>query len=480
MKRFLLLAITAICLLFSCTSTLQTNRRQFIKDTAPTVRLDEYRSVQEREGQNHEIAIAMAISGGGSRAYNFGIGVLLGLEEVAFDNSNLLQEVDYFSTVSGGGFAAGGYLAGLFEYYQHPVPGDFSLAKYYERTLKSQLAQSYVTPIVASWFNPRNWVSYLDDGDALERAIDFNVLGLRHRRYQYGWRKTRSIRLGDIFINRFDTVSQVKYPMLVANGTIFNNMTIFPFAPNIVDTFQITGYTHHFRNFFQKGPIDPYSLPLSVGIKASGSFPAAITNTTLVSNYDSVFKYLHIIDGGIADNIGYQTAIDLLRQDTIAKTKILLVVDADGGGIIPTFSKRKGGYLGVQVFSKLPSSGLDARHNLLRLELEDRCSQNKIIPVFLSFGNLIENNPVQPPDEIEIYTERIRLESMLKLAPELISDKDLQILYELVTQVKTKYSILPVEQNLLNLTGKKVVAMKKNELMELLGIHAANGLKDRK
>jgi len=43
----------------------------------PAIDLSLYRSVQERAGQNPEIAVAMAISGGGHRAANFAVGVML-------------------------------------------------------------------------------------------------------------------------------------------------------------------------------------------------------------------------------------------------------------------------------------------------------------------------------------------------------------------------------------------------------------------
>jgi len=71
------------------------------------VTLTGYKSVQSRDikRQNPNIALGVSIAGGGSRAQYFGTGVLLGLEEIASKetpSSNFLQEIDYFSTVSGG------------------------------------------------------------------------------------------------------------------------------------------------------------------------------------------------------------------------------------------------------------------------------------------------------------------------------------------------------------------------------------------
>jgi hypothetical protein len=72
-------------------------------NSIPAVSLNEYKSVQERDKklQNPNIALGVAISGGGSRAQFFSMGVLLGLEEIEENNShrNFLNEIDYFSTV---------------------------------------------------------------------------------------------------------------------------------------------------------------------------------------------------------------------------------------------------------------------------------------------------------------------------------------------------------------------------------------------
>ena len=94
----------------------------------PTVDLKEYANVQSRPGQRSDVAVAVAISGGGMRAANFAAGVLKALEATEVrgaggGKSNLLREVDYFSTVSGGGLAAGSYITHLKE-YQRLNPND--------------------------------------------------------------------------------------------------------------------------------------------------------------------------------------------------------------------------------------------------------------------------------------------------------------------------------------------------------------------
>ncbi|MEI7836280.1 MAG: hypothetical protein WCK05_07690, partial [Planctomycetota bacterium] len=74
------------------------------------VDLSPYQSVQQRAGQDPAAGMALACSGGGMRAANLVAGVLLGLEELKKEpgsNANAPREVDYFSSVSGGGMGVG-------------------------------------------------------------------------------------------------------------------------------------------------------------------------------------------------------------------------------------------------------------------------------------------------------------------------------------------------------------------------------------
>ena len=82
------------------------------------VSLAQYKSVHTRHHKDNHLAIALAASGGGYRAANFTLGILLGLEKTHSQrlNSNLLEQVDYYSSVSGGGFGVGYYLTQLHNY----------------------------------------------------------------------------------------------------------------------------------------------------------------------------------------------------------------------------------------------------------------------------------------------------------------------------------------------------------------------------
>ena len=450
-----LVLMVFLVLTTACSTRVYPDRSQFLRDgeEVPTVDLNYYRSVQERPGQDANLAVAVAISGGGSRAANFGMGVMLGLEEILYeDGYSLLDQIDYLSTVSGGGFAGGAYIAARYDHQRTRPTQAFSLRDHFERYIRDDLQASYVKPLIAGNFNPKLWFSFLDDGDVLEKAIDDRVLGHRRRRSRRD--EVRSIRLGDMFIHRDSSYAgrKVYLPWHITNSSVIRTMTIFPFTPDILDCYKITGYSHRLQ-ILKAAELDYYKVPLAVGIKASGSFPVLISNSTLHSGYSDKRKYLHLMDGAMTDNIGYYTAIEVLKQEGAPK-RVLFVVDADAAGSRYTFSKRRAAMSGLGVYTRLASSGLEARRATMEKDIVELGSRYGIKPVVFSFNLLIRNNEVQMP----------RLIRLLKRDMDDISDADLQILYELLTSIGTKYTMKEDEQELLILAGQKIVRMQAREI----------------
>ena len=460
--RITLMLLFFSLLLSSCNKALYPDRSHFLRDgeLAPTIDLSTYKSVQERPGQNPDLCIAVAISGGGSRAANFGVGIMLGLEDFeGMRYQNLLKEVDYLSTVSGGGFAGGSYVAALYDHNRLRPDAPFVFEDYVKWRVREALAYSYVGTLVRANFNPRLWFTHVDDGDALERAIDDQVLGYKSRRKAMG-SDAPSIRLGDMFIPK-DSDLPVRLPMHITNSSTINTMQIFPFTPDVLEEYGVVGYTHRMQKEVNEFPAS-YIVPLSVGIKSSGSFPVLISNTTLVSSYSSERLFLHLFDGAMTDNTGYYTALQVLKQET-ARHKILIIIDADAVGNRYTFSEKEGALFSLGVAARLPSSGLDARRATLVRDIMDACTPARIEPVFFGFNVLLEGNDAMPPDVIKIKEEQARLIRVLKSGAE-VSGRDKQILYDLLTYISTKYTIEPAEQELLLLGGQLIVRLRQKQL----------------
>ena len=164
----------------------------------------------------------------------------------------------------------------------------------------------------------------------------------------------------------------------------------FPFTPDILAEYKICGYSHRMKKYFYDAKeFDIYEMPLSVGIKASGSFPALISNTTLRSSYHPKRRFLHVIDGAMTDNFGFNTALNLLRQDQKASKKVLLVIDADNAGNAPTFDKKQNARLSFKVYGRLASSGLEARRLSLLSDLDEIGKKIGFALLYLVSANLL-------------------------------------------------------------------------------------------
>ena len=349
----------------------------------PDFSLAYYKSPELRAGQEKDVSVAVAISGGGHRAGNFGVGVLKELERIQCSDKeyNALKEVDYFSTVSGGGIAAGAYISSLFDHEKNNDNSSYSLAKIIESNrgdLTRNLERGYHNVLVAALVNIRA-LGLNDRGDFLEEEFDIKLLGSE--------RRNRSLNFGDVFVSK-ESSSLPKLPIWVANATVYENGSIFTFHPKTFEKYQVAEYTHHLDKWTVKG--DYYSIPLSIGLKASASFPGAVPATTLKSTYDSKNQYLHLFDGGLSDNLGIYSALQMLGE-TDANKKVLIVVDAYNGQSEP-FSKNEGSPTILQIFFRSTDISLDASHirhrtlisHLSRGGMDDK----KIDAIYLSFDDL--------------------------------------------------------------------------------------------
>ena len=279
-----------------------------------SVDLSTYKPVQQRKGpQDEALALAVAISGGGHRATNFGTGVLLALERITKEGSprhNALREVDYFSTVSGGGLTAAAYLGSLRDHLAFGGAADeYSFARAVldpaasggverQRTdpkLKSHLERGYVNDVINRLFTVAA-LGTRDRGDLLEQAFDDHILGYQWRRRKLASRRAAgrapaSLTLGDIFVPRGDAGAAVRLPYWVAkrspiplhrdwslDATVFENGALFPFTPDHLKLYQVHAYRHRCRRRSHDPAGETYdsflaAVPLSVALTAEVSNP---------------------------------------------------------------------------------------------------------------------------------------------------------------------------------------------------------------
>ncbi|MDX2286760.1 MAG: patatin-like phospholipase family protein [Bacteroidia bacterium] len=448
LPKFRIVAAAGLMLGAGCSPKLHPVGGEFIRLGMPEPDLSRYRSPQDRPGQDPDLAVAMAISGGGARSYNYAFGILQALEADA-----LLREIDYYSAVSGGCFAPAAYFAAQALHRQQGGAG-FRLSGPEAAWIREALAHNYEWPVARAWLSPRFWFSRLNAGDALERDLHRTLL------------RGQPLTLGHCY-RPPDSPAPAPYPVLLANATLYQPVGLFPFTPDLLDTFQVSGYTHQLRRIRQDTPIDPYSLPLSVAIRASGTFPVAIPNAVLRSVRDPEYPYLQLFDGGAADNLGHRTAIRVLAQDP-APRKVLLVVDADGISLPSTYSRRPW-TLPPKVYWDLALTGINAQRTARRRDIEWQCEALGITPVFLSFDAWLEGHPATMEESVRLRPLRRELIRQLSEPGAALSMRERVLLCRAINAVPTRYRISPADQELLILAAHALVQLKAHELRAAMG-----------
>ena len=479
-------------------------------NSIPSVSLSEYKSVQERDKklQNPNIALGVAISGGGSRAQFFSMGVLLGLEEIEESNSqrNFLSEIDYFSTVSGGCYSAGYYLTILKNKlsYDNCTFNEFYFSK--ADTYKDYVDKS--ANILSLLNNNRN-----EKGDkiSMTQRLDLEVLQYDVMHPENPEKFKTQMQLSDFFVPQ-ESRQKPYLPMMVANGTAFNNGERIPFMPHIIKGLNLNSSLAPNKASIPLNENlinDGYSFPLTYAITASSAFPGVLPKTKFgVKNHN---KILCIIDGGASDNMGYKTLIELLDNDFKVgnKNKKALFIDCMGQG-------KKEPYINdekIKLITLLETASLytvQTRYMTFERDVENLLERYKI-PVsnyqVIGFTTLRDHllkmkkdqryedlvtalkNSEDEQDNWLVFYDKFK-KDLIDQFGELSFTRDKKgeiilatlshdkfneltasnvlILYEFASHVQTKLRITPEEREMLLLSGRLASFLKTNELKELL------------
>jgi len=262
--------------------------------------------------KSDETFVVLTFSGGGTRAAALAYGVLAKLQETQIDKNQktLLSEVDVISAVSGGSFTGAYYTL-----FGNKIFADFK-DKFLYRDIEAELFWKMGNPI--NWWRLAS--PYFSRIDLIAEIYDESIFS----RQTYG------------------TLAQkAQKPFLIVNAT-----NLYQGA-----RFEFTG-----RQFSYLGS-DIRSYPIARAVAASSAFPFLLSPISLV-NYpwpagkkitpqdelaledywnnkrryyaarnndiyadEKGHPYVHLMDGGLADNLGLRAIYDLYVREDI-RTKI--------------------------------------------------------------------------------------------------------------------------------------------------------------
>jgi predicted acylesterase/phospholipase RssA len=213
--------------------------------------------------------VGIAISGGGSRSANFSAACMLQLQRIG-----LLQNVDYISSVSGGSLTAAYYCLSDDQRWN---------PEQLQRLLSHRFASDLIRHFLMPWNIAITFFTDYDRSDLLAEIFQ-STLYTDHG---------RGLTFADLRRDR---------PRLLINATDLQSGHRFVFNDETFDEINS----------------DLSRYPIAWACAASAAVPVLLHQVTL-RDYSTIFKqYRHFIDGGIADNLGIQTLVEMYDSQTQA------------------------------------------------------------------------------------------------------------------------------------------------------------------
>jgi len=251
-----------------------------------------------------DLALFVAFSGGGTRAAAFSYGVLEELRDTRYlvngEENRLLDQIDGIASVSGGSFTAAYY--GLF--------GDRIFDDYETVFLRRNVQKT----LIGSLFNPVNWFRGMFTGfNRTEMAIDYydkNIFrGSTYADLTAAGGPVLQINATDLSIGGRFSFNQEQFNLLcsdlgsfsVARAVAASSAVPVAFAPITVENFDSCNYSDHPLMNIENAPADGNARH-DMLLEAARSYADKEKR-----------PYIHLVDGGISDNLGIRTAYDRVQ-----------------------------------------------------------------------------------------------------------------------------------------------------------------------
>ena len=267
----------------------------------PERSIDQCRSIPSRRDPNF---IGLALSGGGSRAAVFSAAVMFELQK-----RGILQQVDVVSSASGGSVSAALYAVSCDDGQAcaPPVTPSLNRTVWKESIIYPLLQKNYIDRWRINCWRPENivrYATYFDRTDVMAETFAETLFG--------GSRDTeKSFLFRDLNPRR---------PYVILNST---NNTDSVAVPEI---FSFTG--QDFSSI--RSRLDLF--PVAYGVTGSAAFPGAFHYLTLRNYSKPEEKFIHLMDGGVMDNLGIESLWRILLTDNGARYRnvpvLVIVADA--------------------------------------------------------------------------------------------------------------------------------------------------------
>jgi len=351
-------------------------------------------TTDHKQQHSSDLALFLAFSGGGTRAAAFSYGVLEELRDTRFmvngEESRLLDQIDGIASVSGGSFTAAYY--GLY--------GDRIFEDYEEVFLRRNVQKT----LVASLFNPVNWIRSLFTGlNRTEMAINYYdkhiFRGSTFADLAAAGGPALQINATDLSIGGRFSFNQEQFNLLcsdldtfsVARAVAASSAVPIAFSPITLENFSSCNYADHPLMNIQIAPAEDSARRYML-----------FESATSYADKDRR-PYIHLVDGGISDNLGIRTAYDRVqgaggalkfinRSGSVPKNIAFILVNAETDPANP-MDRSASPPSSTEVLGAVTNTQI-ARYNIetrtlmeesVRIWMEDFSSQQLDINIFLIY-----------------------------------------------------------------------------------------------
>ena len=267
-------------------------------------------------GNTDELFVILAFSGGGTRAAAFSYGLLEALRDATYSDNGqprrLLKDVDVISSVSGGSFTAAYYAL-----FADRIFEDFE-PRFLDRDVQGDLIRLALSPL--NWFRLAS--STFDRIDLAAEYYDRNVFDGRTYRdlAETGRKPYVIVNATDMSIGRRFEFTQEQFDVLCSDLSglkVARAVAASSAFPGLLSPLTVNNYGDRDCGYEMPDWIENALVrkdnPLRRYVRAREHW----------SYRDPGQKYVHLLDGGLADNIGLRGPYVALTSESDSSWSVL-------------------------------------------------------------------------------------------------------------------------------------------------------------
>ena len=262
--------------------------------------------LQETAARDPSLLVAVTLSGGGARAAAFGFGVLTAMQQAQFHwngrDNNLLDATDVISGVSGGSIMAAYFAA----YGSTGLPRfeeDFLRQNFQNSLIKQALHPGNLIDLTSPWIGRSNLLA--QRLDTLFGGMTFGDVERRPRHPQLFITAT-DMSLGTSFEFTMDQFALICSDL--ASVPLSFAVAASSAVPLLLSPMTLHNYADRCADLGTGGAAVALAQP---GPTKAAGFRARLYRAHERSYLDVERRpYIHLVDGGLADNLGVQRLLD--------------------------------------------------------------------------------------------------------------------------------------------------------------------------